>query len=228
VRRADRLFAIVQALRGRRLTTSAQLAERLGVSARTIYRDVRDLTLSGVPIEGEAGVGYRLRPGFDLPPLMFDTTEVEALAIGVRMVGAWSSPELAAAALRAGEKLAAVLPADRRRRLENAPLYALNLSTPPDRRIDSLRAAIDARGVAEFNYSDAAGGRSRRSVWPLALTFWGGAWTLGGWCELRHAFRNFRVDRIDGLRVTERVFPDEAGRRLADFIRAMEADDPRA
>ena len=101
MRRADRLLRIVQFLRGRRLTTAQQLAKWLQVSERTVYRDIRDLSLTGTPIEGEAGVGYRLRGGFELPPLMFELEEIEALTLGARMVEAWSSPQLGAAALSA-------------------------------------------------------------------------------------------------------------------------------
>src|SRR5213079_312899 len=118
MRRADRLFQIVQFLRGRRLTTAAFLGGRLGVSLRTVYRDVRDLSLSGVPIEGEAGVGYALRRDFDLPPIMFDYEEIEALTAGARMVQAWSSPRLARAAQAALDKIAAALPSDKRIAME--------------------------------------------------------------------------------------------------------------
>src|SRR6185369_13792433 len=123
MRRADRLFEIVQILRGRRLTTARYLAERLHVSERTIYRDVQDLSLSGVPVLGEAGVGYALKKGFDLPPLMFDYDEVEALLIGARMASAYGSQELAKSAVRAMEKIAAVLPDNRRAALETTQVY---------------------------------------------------------------------------------------------------------
>src|SRR2546421_569801 len=136
MRRADRLFQIVQFLRGRRLTTAAFLADRLGVSLRTVYRDVRDLSLSGVPVEGEA---------------------------------------------------------------------------------------VGSRRVLRLDYRDSGGKASERDVWPLALYYWGRTWTIGAWCERRTDFRNFRVDRIAGLETLERRYPDEAGKRLADFIRAMEA-----
>src|SRR5712692_5456902 len=211
MRRADRLFQIVQFLRGRRLTTAAHLAGRLGVSLRTVYRDVRDLSLSGVPVEGEAGVGYRLRAGFDVPPLMFTLDEIEALAVGARMVEAWGGPVLAESARTAIEKIVAALPADRRLAIERTRLYAPSFHV--DRQsMERLEAVRDAGEKA-----------SRRDVWPLALYFWGRTWTLGAWCEKREDFRNFRVDRIAGLEALERRYPDEAGKRLADFIRAMEA-----
>ena len=225
MRRADRLFRIVQHLRGRRLTTAAFLAGRLGVSLRTVYRDVRDLSLSGVPVEGEAGVGYRLRPGFDVPPLMFTLDEIEALAVGARMVEAWGGPVLAEGARTAIEKIIAALPADRRVAVERTRLYApaFHVDGRAMRQLEAARDAIGARRVLRLDYRDAEGKPSERDVWPLALYFWGGSWTLGAWCERREDFRNFRVDRIAGLETLERRYPDEAGKRLADFIRAMEA-----
>src|SRR5712692_7446407 len=207
MRRADRLFQIVQFLRGRRLTTAAHLAGRLGVSLRTVYRDVRDLSLSGVPVEGEAGVGYRLRAGFDVPPLMFTLNEIEALAVGARMVEAWGGPVLADSARTAIEKIVAALHVDGRAM----------------RQLESVREAIGSRRVLRLDYRDAGGKPSERDVWPLALYYWGRTWTIGAWCERRTDFRNFRVDRIAGLATLERRYPDEAGKRLADFIRAMEA-----
>lgn len=221
MRRADRLFAIVQILRGRRLTTAAQIAGRLEVSLRTVYRDIRDLSLSGVPVEGEAGVGYRLRPGFDLPPLMFELGEIEALALGARIVQAWSSPGLAAGAESALEKIAQALPPPRRAWLEQTRLFALNFSPPPDDRIDPLRAAIAERRVVRIDYVDGNGTASTRQVWPLGLWFWGGSWVLGSWCTQREAFRNFRLDRVRALDTCAECFPDQHGHRLQDFIGAM-------
>jgi predicted DNA-binding transcriptional regulator YafY len=225
MRRADRLFRIVQHLRGRRLTTAAFLAGRLGVSLRTVYRDVRDLSLSGVPVEGEAGVGYRLKPGFDVPPLMFTADEIEALAVGARMVEAWGGPVLAEGARTAIEKIIAALPADRRLAVEKTRLYApaFQVDGKAMRQLESVRNAIAAHRVLRLDYRDSGGKPSERDVWPLALYFWGGTWTLAAWCETREDFRNFRVDRIAGLRALERRYPDEAGKRLADFIRAMQA-----
>jgi predicted DNA-binding transcriptional regulator YafY len=225
MRRADRLFRIVQYLRGRRLTTAAFLGERLGVSLRTVYRDVRDLSLSGVPIEGEAGVGYRLKPGFDVPPLMFTLNEIEALAVGARMVEAWGGPVLADSARTAIEKIVAALPAERRLAVEQTRLYApaLHADGKAMQQLEAVRDAIGERRVLRLDYRDAAGKASAREVWPLALYFWGGTWTVAAWCESRDDFRNFRVDRIGGLDALERRYPDQEGRRLADFLRAMQS-----
>ncbi|NKF23394.1 helix-turn-helix transcriptional regulator [Solimonas marina] len=225
MRRADRLFQIVQFLRGRRRTTAAQLAGWLQVSERTIYRDVRDLTLTGVPIEGEAGVGYRLAPHFELPPLMFTREEIESLAAGLRMLQTWGSPELQRGVASVWAKLAAALPERERVALERTPLYAPRIGEPLTAQtaayIDRLRAAIAARDVLDLDYGDERGRRTQRRVWPLGLFFWGGSWLLGAWCELRGDFRNFRVDRIGGADATGIVYPDQSGRRLEDFVRAM-------
>jgi predicted DNA-binding transcriptional regulator YafY len=224
MRRADRLFRIVQYLRGRRLTTAALLAGRLGVSLRTVYRDVRDLSLSGVPIEGEAGVGYRLKAGFDVPPLMFTLNEIEALAIGARMVEAWGGPVLAESARTAIEKIVAALPAERRLAVERTRLYApgFHVDGKAMHQLEAVRAAIGGRRVLRLDYRDAGGRASAREIWPLALYFWGGAWTIGAWCESRDDFRNFRVDRVSTLETLARRYPDQPGRRLADFLRAMQ------
>lgn len=230
MRRADRLFRIVQYLRGRRLTTAAQLADWLQVSPRTVYRDVRDLSASGVPIEGEAGVGYRLRPGFDLPPLMFERREIEALAAGARIVEVWAGPELAGAARSALAKIAAALPEAGRVDLERTRLFAPNFPAPGFGReghgalFDQLHAAIARREVMRLRYRDEHGAASERAVWPLGLFFWGAAWTLATWCELRTQFRQFRLDRIDSLEALGRDFPDQAGRRLEDFLRWVRSD----
>lgn len=226
MRRADRLFQIVQYLRGRRLTTAAQLASWLRVSERTIYRDIRDLSLSGVPVEGEAGVGYRLAQYFELPPLMFTHEEVEALAAGLRMLQAWGSPELKRGALSAQAKLASALPASRRQELERVRLFALDFVVPDlGDRLDQLRRAIAGRELLHLDYRDGQEQHTQRRVWPLGLYFWGRTWSLGAWCELRQDFRNFRLDRIAAMRSSDETFPDQAGRRIEDFVRRMQQDD---
>ena len=228
MRRADRLFQIVQYLRGRRLTTAAQLAEWLEISQRTVYRDIQDLERTGVPIEGEAGVGYRLRPEFDMPPLMFSYEEVEALVAGARMIGSWGSPQLKQAAELALAKIAAALPEPRRIELERTRLYAMSYADPAVGDVlDTLRHVIAGRVVTLLDYKDAASQPSTRHVWPLGLYFWGNVWSLAAWCELRQDFRNFRLDRIDGAFSTERQYPDQAGHRLEDFVRAMRSEQKR-
>ncbi len=227
MRRADRLFEIVQTLRGRRLTTARQLAEWLSVSERTIYRDVADLAASGVPIDGEAGVGYRIRPGFDLPPLMFTLNEIEALTIGARFVESWGGPGLAQGARSALAKIAAALPRDKRAALESSRLFAPGffVDPVPGERLEAMRQALAERRVARLDYKDGDGKTSQRRVRPLGLYFWGEAWSLAAWCELREDFRNFRLDRIVDLALLPERFADEPGKRLEDFVRKMQAAD---
>lgn len=226
MRRADRLFAIVQYLRGRRLTTAAQLAQWLEVSERTIYRDIADLSASGVPIDGEAGVGYRIRAGFDLPPLMFTFDELDALVIGARFVESWGGPALASGARSALAKIAAALPNDKRIALERSRLFAPGffIDPKPGERLDALRHAIVERRFTDLDYKDSGGQATQRRVRPLGLYFWGDAWTLGAWCELRRGFRNFRLDRIEAVNVADAPYPDEAGKRLEDYVRKMQED----
>ncbi len=227
MRRADRLFEIVHHLRGRRLTTAAQLSKWLEVSERTIYRDIADLLATGVPIDGEAGVGYRLRPDFDLPPLMFNRNEIEALVIGARMVESWGGPGLANGARSALAKIAIALPNDKRATLESSRLFSPDFFIHPqmNAQMDALRAAIDERRTVRLTYRDVETRASERRTRPLGLFFWGNAWTLGAWCELRNDFRNFRLDRIVECNVLDERFPEEPGRRLADYLRRVTCDD---
>jgi predicted DNA-binding transcriptional regulator YafY len=227
MRRADRLFEIVHYLRGRRLTTAAQLAEWLEVSERTIYRDVADLLASGIPIDGEAGVGYRLHPDFNLPPLMFNRNEVEALVIGARMVESWGGPGLAQGARAALAKISSVLPKDRRTRIESSRLFSPDFFINPasGAQMDVLRLAIDEHRYVQLDYRDADHRDSHRRVRALGLFFWGHNWTLGAWCELRQDFRNFRLDRVTNSQVEAQAFPDQPGRRLADYLRAMSCNE---
>jgi predicted DNA-binding transcriptional regulator YafY len=222
VRRADRLFELVQRLRRARprATTARALAAALEVSERTIYRDIEDLSLQGVPIRGEAGVGYVLERGYELPPLMFDEDEIEALVLGARVVRGWGDPALAAAAADALAKIESALPEPLRERVAGAALFALNLRPRRDdgERLTTLRHAVRARNRVSFAYQDAAGRPSDRTVQPLGLFYWGETWTLGAWCELRASFRNFRVDRIEHLAVGS-GFPWVPGRTLEDLFR---------
>jgi predicted DNA-binding transcriptional regulator YafY len=225
MRRADRLFHLVQLLRRRRLTTAAQLAERLEVSERTIYRDVRDLVLSGVPIEGEAGVGYRLGRSFELPPLMFTVDEIQALVLGARMVETWGDRELRLAARRALDKVEAVLPESTRPRLHDTALFTVSFDVPEStaQHMAILRAAVHEHRVVSLRYVDPSGAGSQRRVRPLGLYFWGRTWTLGGWCELREDHRNFRLDRIAEAHLTDDTFALEPPVTLDDYLRAMTA-----
>lgn len=223
MRRADRLFRIVQLLRGGRLQTANSLAQKLQVSLRTVYRDIQDLQLSGVPLIGEAGVGYTLRRDFDIPPLMFDREEIAALVLGARMVEAWGGMELTEAANRALRKIEAVLPASLRENIDDVLLYAPGFRAPVDlrRKLDALHAAAQQRRIVLMAYCREDGQPSVRRVHPLALYFWGGVWTLAAWCELRSDFRSFRVDRVEHADCLEERFTPQAGQSLADFLRRV-------
>jgi predicted DNA-binding transcriptional regulator YafY len=223
MRRADRLFRIVQFLRVGRLITARRLAAKLQVSERTIYRDVRDLQLSGMPIEGEAGVGYLLRQDFDIPPLMFTRSEIEALVLGARMVRAWGGAEQGEAATQALHKIEAVLPPDLRDKVDQTLLYAPNFQTRAElkRSVDVLNAAASDRKFIEFSYTREDGRQTDRRVRPLGLYFWGGVWTLASWCEMRKDFRNFRVDRMRELRALEQQFPLDPKKSLQAFVMKM-------
>src|SRR5215471_20624640 len=224
MRRADRLFQIVQRLRRRRaVVTARELARELEVSERTIYRDVADLLASGVPIEGEAGVGYRLpRGAFDLPPLMFNEDEIEALVLGVRVVRGWGDPALARAAEDVLVKVEAVLPPKLKSRVADSTLFALNLREQKDAgalgKLGTFRGAIRQSKKIELDYIDRLAQPTTRTVWPLGLFYWGITWTVGAWCELREGFRNFRLDRIESIRVTDVHFQETPGRTLRDLF----------
>jgi len=224
VRRADRLFQIVQYLRGRRLTTAAQLAQWLQVSDRTVYRDIRDLSLSGVPVEGEAGVGYRLSKGFDIPPIMFNLDEVEAMVTGARMVEAWGGPALAAHARSALSKIALALPAARREEIARSRLFAPGFHIKPEAAasLETVRQAILQRRKLRAQYTDSGQRASQRTLRPLAVYFWGATWTLAAWCESRQDFRNFRLDRMGALEMLPEIFAETPGRSLEDFVRVMQ------
>ncbi|BEU94613.1 YafY family transcriptional regulator [Acidovorax sp. DW039] len=226
MRRADRLFQIVQLIRGRRLSTAAFLAQRLEVSQRTIYRDVADLQHQGVPIEGEAGVGYRLGAGFDLPPLMLTQGEANAVVAAARVAQSWLDPGLAREVENALGKILSVLPPAARAAAESQALFAPPVGLSPREQVllQSLREAVNTRHVVRIDYADVQGRPSARRLRPLGCFYWGKVWTLSAWCELRQDFRGFRVDRIVGLEVLPEQFRHEDGKTLADMFRQVEAE----
>jgi predicted DNA-binding transcriptional regulator YafY len=225
MRRADRLFDIIQRLRRARgrIVTARALAEPFEVSERTIYRDVQDLIASGVPIEGAAGLGYSLRKGYDLPPLMFTEEELEAIVFGARIVQSWSDPEMAAAADTALGKVDAVLPERLRHLITDVSLQAPQARSRAPLAFDlaRLRAAVRARQKVHFRYRDEKGAETARTVWPLALWFYGPVWLTGAWCELRSDFRFFRLERMADVEFLEMAFPLERGRTAEDLVRLM-------
>jgi predicted DNA-binding transcriptional regulator YafY len=225
MRRADRLFQLVQLIRGRRLTTADWLAARLEVSLRTVYRDVADLQQQGVPIEGEAGVGYRMRAGFDLPPLMFTTGQAKALVACVRLAQPRLDTALARDADDALSKILAVLPAAARAAAESLAVYApAMVSDDATReRLRVLREAAESRRLVQIDYDSLQGVASQRRVRPLGVFYWDAVWTLAGWCEWRQDFRSFRVDRMRTLQPLPESFRDEPGKTLADLLRLVRA-----
>jgi predicted DNA-binding transcriptional regulator YafY len=228
MRRADRLFQIVQYLRDGRLTTAAILAEKLEVSERTIYRDIADLIGTGVPIDGEAGVGYIMREGYDVPPLMFTRSEIVALTAGARLIRAWGGTAMAEAAEEALVKIRAVLPDDARSSAAKVQVHAFQmpeLDAETRKRLDLLEAAVETHTKLDITYTTENGTPSMRSIRPLGLWFWGKVWTLVAWCELRQDFRMFRADRITST-TDAGHFREERGKRLSDFYASKDPNRP--
>ncbi len=208
--RSERLLDLIQLLRRhRRPVSGAALAAELAVSLRTVYRDIQSLAGRGVPIEGEAGLGYVLRAGYTLPPLMFSEEEIEAVVLGSRMVAESADAPLARAARDALAKITAVLPESRREEVASLGLLSARrqLVAPDGVDLARLRQAIRAERKVWITYGDGAGNRTERRVWPIALTFFDRVRLLAAWCELRQGFRHFRTDRIAGLSETEERFP---------------------
>lgn len=222
MRPADRLFQIVLQLGRGRVLTAQHLAERLEVSERTIYRDIQNLMASGVPIDGEAGVGYRLHRGYQVPPMMFDQDELQALIFGAQVAKRWGDHEMAAAAERILDKVDAVLPENLRGELTAqtlvVPEIASGQTEATTEMLGAVRDAINDKRRLYLTYHDAGGAATERIVWPLTLLYWGYSWAVGAWCELRQDFRNFRVDRIIEARTLTTQYPDEPGKRLDDYF----------
>jgi predicted DNA-binding transcriptional regulator YafY len=207
--RSQRLLELIQVLRRHRQPVSGQaLADELGVSLRTVYRDIQTLIGQGATIDGEAGMGFVLRPGFVLPPLMFSDEELEALVLGLRWVAQRTDASFEHAAMNALAKIAAVLPDDLRNNVEGIGLVALP-SRDAGVRIDltPIRAAIRSEQMVVLDYADVKGEHTRRTVWPVALAFFESSRVLAAWCELRQDFRHFRIDRIVALQETGQRYP---------------------
>jgi predicted DNA-binding transcriptional regulator YafY len=230
MRRADRLFDIIQSLRSaHQPMTAAALADELEVTVRTIYRDIAALQASRVPIEGAPGLGYVLRRGFDLPPLMFTAEEADAIAIGVRLLRRLRDAKLQHAAESVLAKLAVVLPEPLQPLLVAAPIYVSEGNAPETAGVDpaELRRAIhDARKVA-ITYTDEAGHRTHRTIRPIAMAYYVDVTVLGAWCELRNDFRNFRVDRILGAELLGERFAAESAKLTAEWL-SLPKDRPDA
>lgn len=220
MRRTDRLFELIQILRDGRLHTARDMAVRLEVSVRTLWRDMATLIASGLPVEGERGMGYMLREPVTLPPLTLNPDEVQALTLGLQLVTRSADPSLASAAASLQGKIAAVLPA---RLMAGAGaetwVFPGAEALAAARHLPGLRRAIRLQERVAITYIDRSGVATERPIRPLILEFWGRVWTLASWCEARADFRSFRVDRIESLHPTGQTFPFEPGRTLADWRR---------
>ncbi|MCB2387916.1 helix-turn-helix transcriptional regulator [Thalassolituus alkanivorans] len=220
--RSQRLLDLIQLLRSYRFPVSgAELAERLGISLRTLYRDIATLQQQGANIEGEAGVGYMLRPGFMLPPLMFSEEELEALVLGMRWVAGRTDRQMAVAASSALSRIAAVLPQDLRDALD---ANALLVGPAAERMEDSvdvatLRRAIRSGHKVNIDYRDQNGQQSQRLIWPFALGYFDRVRVLVAWCEVRGDFRHFRTDRVLALTPLEERYPRRRQQLLAEWRR---------
>ncbi|CAD7489243.1 TPA: YafY family transcriptional regulator [Aeromonas dhakensis] len=226
--RSERLLALLQLLRGHRYAiTGSELASQLGISLRTLYRDIATLQAQGAHIEGEAGIGYVLRPGFMLPPLMFSEEELDALVLGSRWVAAHADHALSTAASSALAKIEAVLPADYRQQLHaNALLIGTARGDSP---VDEapLRSAIRQQRKVTLNYRDLKEASSERTVWPFALGYFDQVRVLVAWCELRQGFRHFRVDRISAMRLEAEPYPGNRERLLKEWRASQQIPQPR-
>lgn len=218
MRRAERLFRLVSELRARDVTRAEDLAGILEISVRTVYRDIAHLQASGLPIEGEAGVGYILRPGFDLPAMTFTYEQIDALAMGLSFVEAAGDASLSEAAKEVRAKLQTSLPEPRQRKLEDAPLFASRRDGPASPRTKAVRRAIREARVLQLAYKDENGTLSNRRVRPLAIWAFTEGWLFAGWCELRNDFRAFRMDRISEIAETGERFVDDPHRNLQAYL----------
>ena len=220
MRRSDRLFDIIQRLRAAtRPMTAAMLAAGLEVTPRTIYRDIATLQARRVPIDGEAGVGYVLRKGFDLPPLMFTIEEIEAIAVGARMVRRLRDPKLQEAADGVLAKVTTVLPEALRASLVGSPIFVSAGDAVAAEGVDlaDLRAAIRESRKFHITYADEKGRRTHRTIWPIAMAYYVDVTLVGAWCELRADYRNFRVERIGASRVLDEHFDQDNGRLFREW-----------
>jgi predicted DNA-binding transcriptional regulator YafY len=229
--RAERLLDLIQLLRRhRRPVSGAALAAELHISLRTLYRDIAALSAQGATIDGEAGVGYMLRPGFLLPPLMFAEDEIEALVLGSRWVAERADAPLAKAARNALAKIGAVLPDDLKDRFDAPGLLVAPLAKPAagDAALPAIREAIRRERKLRIAYLDAAGGRTQRTIWPFALGFFERVRIVAAWCELRQDYRHFRTDRIVKISVAETRYPRRRAAMLKEWRAIEKIPDPAA
>ncbi|WP_439618437.1 helix-turn-helix transcriptional regulator [Shinella sp.] len=221
MRKASRLFEIIQILRlARKPVTGAEIAERLEVTVRSIYRDIAALQAMRVPVEGERGIGYILRPGFDLPPLMFSIEETEAVVLALALLERTGDTELRAAARRVGDKIAGAVPPPLRQTLSARALHAWGTTRPQPEGIDlaTVRRAIRDEEKLVIDYRDEYGRASERTIRPIALIYYSETANIVAWCELRKAIRNFRADRVEACEATGEHFSGEGDRLRQAWI----------
>ena len=218
MRRADRLFELIHLLRrARRAITAAQLAEALEVAPRTVYRDIAALMAMGVPIDGAAGVGYIMRPGYDLPPLMFDREEIEAVAVGLQLLTRTGDQDLQVAARRVASKIAGVLPELRADELDDGRFVVSGFGTPTTADMGVLRSAIRDHRRLALVYRDEREQLTERTCLPLAVIYYIEVTVLAAWCELRDDFRHFRADRIVACHEMGDGFAEQASQLRRDW-----------
>ncbi|WP_343561068.1 helix-turn-helix transcriptional regulator [Kiloniella sp. b19] len=218
MRRAERLFRLVNEMRTRGVSRASELAGHFEVSVSTIYRDIAHLQASGLPIEGEAGIGYLLRPGFDLPNVAFTHDQIDALAIGLSFVERTGDPVLVSAAREARAKIQAGMPEPEERRLADAPFFSLQNKHNASAHVALIRSAIRRKRIVGFDYRDSADNPTERRVCPLVVWDLTDGWMFSAWCELRQDFRTFRFDRMENLVLTEEVFTEDETRGLRAFM----------
>ena len=225
-RRPERLFDLIQILRDGRLHRGADMAARLGVSLRTIYRDMDTLIESGIPVEGERGLGYMMTAPITLPPLNLSLTELEALHLGLSVVSRAADDELKDAADTLSKKIDSLLPEDRAAPAASRgfAVYPFAAAARGFMHMAPLRAAIRSRRKVDISYSEAEDSVSDHRVRPLQMEYWGRVWSLTSWCETHGNFQVFRVDRIQTLDVSFETFDEESGKTLADYLQMMDAN----
>jgi predicted DNA-binding transcriptional regulator YafY len=240
MRRTDRLFDIIQTLRvAKQPMTAATIAEKLEVTVRTIYRDIATLQARRIPIEGAAGIGYVLRRGFDLPPLMFTADEIDAIAVGARLVRRLRDPGLQDAADSVLAKITTILPDALRAGVVSTSFYVSDgqAATPEGIDLSDVRYAIRETRKMRITYADVSGQRTNRTIWPIAMAYYVDATLIGAWCELRVDYRHFRVERIVTSTLLDEKFSTDGGklvegwlarRAIEEVNNAMDAVSPRA
>lgn len=225
MRKAERLNEIVHHLRRmHQAITAHTLAHVFEVSPRTIYRDIQDLIDAGVPITGEAGVGYMIDKKYHLPPIMFDADEIEAIALGIEMVSNWTDETFARKAKSAYQKIQATLTAPMIHELTQISTFSApsHYKIPWEVNFTEIRECIRRKQYVSFHYIDLNNRESERTIRPLALISFSPVWLLAGWCELRQDFRNFRLDRVSQFNALAQRFSDEKGKTLSDYLKTQE------